>query len=67
MYTPTKLKLNRFRVVQIPSGKEIFTRFGICNGSKYSGEDTVPPQMTKTDAAAVVDRIDFLKSQEESV
>lgn len=67
MYIPAKLKLNRFRVVQIPSGKEIFTRFGICNGTKYSGDDTVPPQMSKTDAAAAVDRIDYLKSQEESL
>lgn len=66
MYIPKKLKLNRFRVVQIPSGKEIFTRFGNCVGSKYSGDDVVPPAMTKTDMAATVDHIDKVKSQMEA-
>lgn len=65
MYVPKKLKLNRFRVVQIPSGKEIFTRFGACTGQRYSGEDEVPPLLSKTDAAAAVDRIDYRKGQTE--
>lgn len=64
MYVPKKLKLNKFRVVQIPSGKEIFTRFGVCNGTRFSGDDVVPPQMTKTDQAAAADRIVNRKVQE---
>ena len=38
MYVPKKLKLNKFRVVQIPSAKDIFTRFGVCTGSNYSSD-----------------------------
>lgn len=67
MYIPKKMKLNKFRVVQIPSGKEIFTRFGVCSGSRYSGDDVVPPQMTKTDQAAAADTIVKRKVKESEV
>lgn len=57
MYIPKKLKLNRFRVVQIPSGREIYNRFGACLGQQFSGDTEVPPPMTKTDSAAVCERM----------
>lgn len=55
MYIPKKLKLNQFRVVQIPSAKEIITRFGMCLGSNYSGDDMAPTAQTKLDLTLQLD------------
>lgn len=49
MYVPKSLKLNRFTVVDIPSPKEIFTRFGFATGTAYSGDEEVPSPMSKVD------------------
>lgn len=65
MYTPKKLKLNQFRVVQIPSAKEIINRFGFCTGSHYSGDDPVPGPMSKTDMAAAADYANDTMSRQE--
>lgn len=61
MYIPKKLKLNQFRIVQIPSAKEIVTRFGFATGSNFSGDDIAPKNMSKLDAAASVDVINQRK------
>ena len=47
MVIPKKLKLNKFRVVQIPSGKEIYARFGACLGTHYSGDELATSAMSK--------------------
>lgn len=56
MYVPKNLKLNKFRVVQIPSARDIINRYGFCPGNNYSGEDMSPnPNMTKLDLALQLD------------
>lgn len=67
MYVPKKLKLNKFRIVQIPSAKEIITRFGLSSGSSYSGDSTVPPPMSKLDAAAALDNMNDRMSRQEQM
>lgn len=67
MYVPNKLKLNKFRVVQIPSAKEIINRFGYCSGTNFSGEKTAPLSMTKTQLAAVVDNANEHMTRQEMV
>lgn len=67
MYVPKKLKLNQFRIVQIPSAKEIITRFGYAFGSSYSGESTVPPPMSKLDAAAALDNMNDRMTRQEQM
>lgn len=67
MYVPKKLKLNKFRVVQIPSARDIINRFGMSIGSNYSGDTTVPGPMSKTDLAAAVDYKNDMMSRQEQV
>lgn len=67
MYVPKKLKLNKFRIVQIPSAKEIITRFGYSPGSNYSGDNTVPKNLSKTDLAAEVDGANNYMSKQEQI
>lgn len=55
MYIPKKLKLNQFRVVQIPSARDIIARYGNCEGSNYSGDQMAPSQMTKLDLTLQLD------------
>lgn len=56
MYVPKSLKLNKFRVVQIPSARDIINRYGFCPGNNYSGEDPAPSSnMTKLDLALQLD------------
>ena len=47
MYVPKALKLNRFLVCNIPSGKDIFNRLGYATGKSYSGDEVVPQSMNK--------------------
>ena len=65
MYVPKKLKLNRFRVVQIPSAKDIFVRFGVCAGSNFSGDQVAPGVMSKLDTASVLDQLNNSKIKDE--
>lgn len=66
MYVPKSLKLNRFTVVNIPSAKEIFTRFGFCSGSSYTGDEVAPPALNKVDMMMHFDMINDDKLNVES-
>lgn len=52
MYIPEKMKVNKFVDVAIPSNKSFFARLGLVSPEslKYSGDDLVPDQMSKTDS-----------------
>ena len=54
MYIPKELKLNRFKLVRIPSGKELFGRYGQGNPNigTYDPEDALPIFQSKLDAIA---------------
>lgn len=67
MYVPKNLKLNRFRIVQIPSAKEIIARFGLCNPKNFSGDNDAPRAMHKLDMAAYIDNKDFVMSRQEQI
>lgn len=67
MYIPESLKLNKFTVVNIPSAKEIFMRFGFCSGSSYTGDDKALPPMHKVDMAMHFDMLNQSKIDEESI
>lgn len=49
MFVPKSLKLNRYTPVDIPSAKEIYARFGFCEGRYYSGDTEVDPSRSKVD------------------
>lgn len=51
MYTPSKLMLNKFRVVPVPKPRELFSRFGAVDSTRlsYSGEDLVSLSERKID------------------
>lgn len=59
MYIPEKMKVNRFEDVAIPSNKSFFARLGAVapESLKYSGDDLVPEQMSKTEQ--INDYIDY--------
>lgn len=54
MYVPDKLKLNKFRLVRIPSNAEYFRRYGAGNDSKgvYSGDEMLSTGERKIDSIA---------------
>lgn len=55
MYCPDKLKLNKFKEVNIPSNRDYFARFGKVTvpSSMYGGDkQAVPMPMNKTDELA---------------
>lgn len=59
MYCPEKLKLNKFKQVQIPSNKDYFGRLGTSPvpSSQYTGEDNLAPfPQRKTDELASTER-----------
>lgn len=66
MYIPDSLKLNKFTVVNIPSAKEIFMRFGFATGSSYTGDEVAPPSLNKVDMMMHFDLVNQGKLDEES-
>lgn len=50
MFIPEKMKVNKFEDVAIPSNKSFFARLGQVSPDvlKYSGDEVVPEQMTKS-------------------
>lgn len=58
MYCPEKLKLNKFKLVRIPKGIELFGRIGQIEAdpSRYTGDgEALPFQQSKIDAIAEAD------------
>lgn len=68
MYVPEKLKLNKFRQVNLPTLKQYFSRYGFLNvpNSSYSG-DNVLPSGRKTDVLSAIDRMDRYQQYQESI
>lgn len=68
MYVPEKLKLNKFRQVNIPTLKQYFSRYGFLNvpNSSYSG-DNVLPSGRKTDVLSAIDKMDRYHQYQESI
>lgn len=68
MYVPEKLKLNKFRQVNIPTLKQYFSRYGFLNvpNSSYSG-DNVFPSGRKTDVLSAIDKMDRYHQYQESI
>lgn len=58
MFSIPELKLNKFQPAEIPSGKELFERFGAMPGKSYSGDTIIPQHMSKIDAIKTVDNLD---------
>lgn len=57
MVVPKSLKLNKFRIVQIPSAREIIGRFGLMTPHYFTGEDLAPLPQTKTDMMMELDAL----------
>lgn len=55
MYVPKSLKLNQFRICQIPSAKDLIKRYGFNAGSNYSGDDIAPTHQQKLDLVTQLD------------
>lgn len=58
MYIPEKLKLNKFRQVDIPANKDYFARYGLVDvpASQYSGDNSMPQNQSKIDAILEADK-----------
>lgn len=68
MYIPEKLKLNRFRQVNIPRPKDYFARFGNMStpSGRYSGDQSLISGR-KTDVLSRVDAIERFHLHYESL
>lgn len=58
MYIPDKMKLNRFKLVRLPSNKDYFGRVGnqsTGSASMYSGDETAIFEQSKIDQIAQAD------------
>lgn len=58
MFIPDKLKLNKFKLVHIPSNKEYFGRVGLQSAgtsAQYTGDDFACPVQSKIDEIAEAD------------
>lgn len=57
MLIPKKLKLNKFRHVDIPKNREYFARYGNFNTMdiNYTGDDVAPIGQSKIDQIMVAD------------
>lgn len=67
MNIPEKLKLNRFKVVNIPSNKDYFQRFGsrTMPETMYSGDEVVPLASRKIDQIVDYDAYDRMMQEKE--
>lgn len=67
MYVDEKLKLNKFRVVNIPENKDYFSRYGFLQmpANAYSGDDVSRMPGTKIDEIEAGLAYDQMKQREE--
>lgn len=68
MYIPKEMmKVNRFEDVAIPSNKSFFARLGAVAPEtlKYSGDDVVPEQLSKSDSFDDFQAYAEMKAKEE--
>lgn len=68
MYIPEKLKLNRFKVVNLASNKDLFARFGSRSVGEnlYTGDDDAAPVASrKMDQIVDFDAYDRMMQEEE--
>lgn len=65
MYVKEELKLNKFRDVSIPSGREYFMRYGYIQspGNKYTGDELAQMPQNKVDSLA--DYMQYAESEAE--
>lgn len=59
MLIPEKLKLNKFKLVKIPSNKDYFGRVGLQSAgtpSQYTGDEMATPTQSKIDQILEADR-----------
>jgi len=68
MYVPEKLKLNKFQAVQLPTNRQIFSRFGLFTnpGTQYSGDERLPLHENKADMFSRFDAEDMYRKYSES-
>lgn len=67
MFVPEKLKLNKFKLVKIPSNRDYFGRVGLSSpgtASQYTGDDMALPPQSKIDQILEADKeySDYLRS-----
>lgn len=67
MFIKDELKLNKFRDVRIPSNAEYFARYGFTTSpdSQYSGDESAPLSMNKTELFELMAEYDRMKQNEE--
>lgn len=67
MNIPEKLKLNRFKVVNLPSNKDLFARFGnrSVGENLYTGDEPAAVGSRKIDQIADYDAYDAMMQREE--
>lgn len=67
MRIPDKLKVNRFKIVNLPSNKDYFQRFGnrTLPESLYTGDDVAPTNQRKIDSIADYDAYDRMMQDKE--
>lgn len=70
MFVVEKLKLNKFVHVEIPSNKDFFSRLAgarpIAPASAYSGDESVPNSMNKTDQLMYADEMNMNQIRREA-
>lgn len=67
MFVPESLKLNRFRVVDLPRPRRMFERFGLLKVpvSQYTGDDLARVPGNKVDVLADMDAFDRSQIRQE--
>lgn len=68
LFLDEKMKVNIFKNVAIPRNADYFSRYGfaVSPSSLYSGDETAPSPMNKTDILADMERYDAMKQAEEN-
>lgn len=68
MYVNEKLKLNKFRKVQIPENRDYFSRYGFLNSpeSSYSGEESAPGSLTKIEEIELGEKYAKMMAEEQA-
>lgn len=58
MFVPDAMKLNKFRLVNIPRPREMFARYGFKPMSVFSGDSVVPQGVRKIDTMNMLEELD---------
>lgn len=68
MYVPEKLKLNKFRDVNIPDNRDYFSRYGFLQSpaNAYTGDVEASSPMTKIEEIEAGRQYDAMRQREES-